>query len=189
MKSWRESPRATPLGPSSQPPVLPFSTVETRADQAEFLPWRYGVPAKRIFERKVLSRGSYFEASPNGVTSHTWPSKVSELCLTEPDVHAKATSHSCGFRDASAFERSRRAADASRGIIWQGNCYVAAHDSCASYFWRSKIAVRRITFSIEYPISNCPAKSGRLPSNGLIRSAPAIRLQPIPRVVAPGHSR
>jgi hypothetical protein len=34
----------------------------------------------------------------------------------------------------TAFERSRRAADASRDIIWQGNCHVADQRSCSSTF-------------------------------------------------------
>src|ERR1035437_6744645 len=44
----------------------------------------------------------------------------------------------------------------TRYVIWQGNCDVAAHPT------RSKVAVLRITKAIEYPLSNCPAKCGRL---------------------------
>jgi hypothetical protein len=42
----------------------------------------------------------------------------------------------------------------ARDSIWQGNCNAADHPS------RSNIPLLRITFPIEYPISNCPAKSG-----------------------------
>jgi hypothetical protein len=42
----------------------------------------------------------------------------------------------------------------ARDTIWQGNCDVA-DQPC-----RSKFASLRITSPIEYPISNCPAKSG-----------------------------
>jgi hypothetical protein len=45
----------------------------------------------------------------------------------------------------------------TRYVIWQGNCDVAAHTT------RNNVAVLRITKAIEYPISNCPAKSWRLP--------------------------
>ena len=55
----------------------------------------------------------------------------------------------------------------TRYVIWQGNCNVATETI------RSNVAVLRITKAIEYPLSNCPAKSGRLPPNVSILSDPA----------------
>ena len=81
--------------------------------------------------------------------------------------------------NGTPLERSRRAADASRGIIWQGNCDAAAQQSCSVYVWRSNFALPRITLPIEIPISNCPAKSRRLRSNGPIGSDPAFSLTPL----------
>ena len=52
-----------------------------------------------------------------------------------------------------------QAADASRGIIWQGNCHVVDQEFCRDSAC-SNITSLRITISIEYPISNCPAKFG-----------------------------
>ena len=40
----------------------------------------------------------------------------------------------------------------ARYAVWQGNCDVAAQTN------RSNVAAFRITNSIEYPLSNCPAK-------------------------------
>jgi len=51
-------------------------------------------------------------------------------------------------------ERSRKRQTLTRATIWQGNCDVAAQTTC------SNIAPLRITIPIQYPISNCPAKSG-----------------------------
>jgi hypothetical protein len=55
----------------------------------------------------------------------------------------------------------------ARDTIWQGNC------DATDYPLRSTASLPN-TKSIEYPLSNCPAKSGRLPSNVSIRSGPAI---------------
>jgi hypothetical protein len=55
----------------------------------------------------------------------------------------------------------------TRYVIWQGNCDVAAHTA------RSNDAALRITKAIEYPLSNCPAESRRLPPNVSVRSDPA----------------
>ena len=78
--------------------------------------------------------------------------------------------------NAAPFERSRRAADASRDTLWQGNCDVRSLYSRGNHkHVRSNSALLRITFAIEYPISTCPAKSGRLPSNVSIRSDPALK--------------
>ena len=62
-----------------------------------------------------------------------------------------------------AFERSRTAADASRDIIWQGNCNSTDQYSICKVTDQtadSTFALLRSTIAIEYPISNCPAKSG-----------------------------
>ena len=86
--------------------------------------------------------------------------------------HFRGTCHGrvpTGFVNTTPFERSRsKAAALSRGNIWQGNCNATDHLLC------SNAASFRNTKSIEYPLSNCPAKSGRLPSNVSIRSDPAI---------------
>src|SRR5215470_16440531 len=61
------------------------------------------------------------------------------------------------------FERSRTAADASRDIIWQGNCNSTDQYSICKVTDQtadSTFALLRSTIAIEYPVSNCPAKSG-----------------------------
>jgi hypothetical protein len=75
----------------------------------------------------------------------------------------------CGadFRERRLNEAAKRRTLA-RDTIWQGNC------DATNYPLRSNAASFRNTKSIEYPLSNCPAKSGRLPSNVSIRSDPAI---------------
>ena len=72
------------------------------------------------------------------------------------------------LREGSAFERSRWRGGRLRVVRFgRANCDDCDHSS------RSTVARIRITFPIQYPISNCPAKSG-LPSNGLIESAAVL---------------
>ena len=61
--------------------------------------------------------------------------------------------------DGCAVRTKPQTADASRDIIWQGNCHVLNPQLCSDSTC-SNVAFLRITISIEYPISNCPAKSG-----------------------------
>jgi hypothetical protein len=64
--------------------------------------------------------------------------------------------------------------------IWQGNCDVASHSGreVADQSARSNIVLSRITFSIEYPIRNCPAKSRAASFKSLYRrrTGPAGRV-------------
>ena len=52
-----------------------------------------------------------------------------------------------------------QAADASRDIIWQGNCDVFDQQLCGHTASSNTVSSRN-TIAIEYPIGNCPAKFG-----------------------------
>ncbi|MGA2186678.1 MAG: hypothetical protein ABSH47_27005, partial [Bryobacteraceae bacterium] len=80
------------------------------------------------------------------------------LVLVSADGQAELTKGTAmtGLLPGNALERSRRAADASRDNIWQGNCHAFTR-LCHGSFGHSNFSPLRITIS-EYPISHCPAK-------------------------------
>jgi hypothetical protein len=68
-----------------------------------------------------------------------------------------------------------QAADASRDMIWQGNCDVIDSTLCG-HTASSNAVSSRITIAIEYPISTCPAKSGAASFSRLNPNRPGPRL-------------
>ena len=113
-------------------------------------------PSTRTFAIRFLQtppRGG----SPCVLASPSPPSGWAE------DFHLQAAEH-------AQHTTKPQAADASRDIIWQGTCHVA-EKQLRNVSAGSNSPPLRITISIEYPISNCPAKFGRLPSYDFIESA------------------
>ena len=70
----------------------------------------------------------------------------------------------------------------TRYVIWQANCDVAAQTT------RSNLAVLRVTISIEYPISNCPAKS-RAPARSPVGASTPATIRGVPaRTASVGYT-
>src|ERR1700681_2411822 len=81
-----------------------------------------------------------------------------------------------------------QAADASRDIIWQGACDVA-EKQLRNVSACSNIPPLRITISIEYPISNCPAKFGAASFLRLDPKRPGPRFVLLRHAHPPGRFR
>jgi hypothetical protein len=87
----------------------------------------------------------------------------------------------------SAFERSRWRGGRVRVIpFWRGNCDGSFGLFSFGNFSGSNFGSLRNTIAIEYPLSNCPAKFGRLPSND---PDPAIDWCACPQIFPPGYLR
>ena len=81
-----------------------------------------------------------------------------------------------------------QAADASRDIIWQGNCDVFDQQLCGHTASSNTVSSRN-TIAIEYPISNCPAKFGAASFLRLDPKRPGPRFVSLIDVCPPGRFR
>jgi len=95
-----------------------------------------------------------------------WTSHALRTKVPRPIVSLSPNRNLDGPRTAAwgtvRVERLNEAAERrtlARDNIWQGNCHAFDQRLCSNSAC-SSIASLRITISIEYPISNCPAKFG-----------------------------